>query len=177
MMFACVSWGKLFQVRKFFLITALVAFASPLVLAQKMDNKGLDKILRSVTDSLDGGPGMWQFEYSDRLMFVITDEKHDRMRIISPVRTLGEIAPDELGEAMIANFHSVLDVRYAVSEDILWAAYIHPLQSLSEEQVRDALLQVFRAAETFGTTYSSTELVFPGGRPGQTSEGNGKKKM
>lgn len=130
--------------------------------SQQMDNATLHRILDSVTDSMGGERGMWQLRYNDREMLVITDERHDRMRIISPIELLERVNPAQMEEAMIANFHSVLDVRYAVSEEILWAAFLHPLKSLSEEQVRDALLQVYRAAETYGTTFSSTELVFPG---------------
>lgn len=135
---------------------------------QKMNNVSLGKILDSVTDSLEGREGMWQIMYSDRMMLVITDEQHDRMRIISPIDIMDHVSDADIEDAMTANFHSVLDVRYAISEEILWAAFIHPLKALSEEQVRDALLQVYRAAETFGSTFSSTELVFPG------SDGSGK---
>jgi hypothetical protein len=142
-----------------------------------MDNKTLYRILDSVSDSIEGSEGMWQVEYVERVMLVITDEQHDRMRIISPVEIMDQVSPIQLEEAMIANFHSALDVRYAISEGILWTAFIHPLKALSEDQVRDALLQVYRAAETFGTTYSSSELVFPGGREKSKKKGDGKKKM
>ena len=142
-----------------------------------MDNVTLYRILDSVTESLEGGEGMWQIEYSDRTMLVITDENHDRMRIITPVDLVEEVTPDQMENAMIANFHSVLDVRYAVSEDILWAAFLHPLKSLSEDEVRDALLQVYRAAETFGSTYSSTELIFPGSSGRKEKKKEERKKM
>ena len=66
---------------------------------------------------------------------------------------------------MEANFHSVLDARYAVSEDILWVAYIHPLRELQPAQAVDAIVQVYNAALTFGTSYSSTDLAFPKTKP------------
>ena len=144
---------------------------------QEMNNLRLHGILASVTDSLEGGDGIWQLLYSDRIILVITDEGHDRMRIISPVMAAGDVSDDDLRQAMIANFHSVLDVRYAISEDLLWSAFIHPLGALSEEQVRDALAQVFRAAETFGTSFSSTELVFPGSGGSSGRPGGRRKKM
>lgn len=147
------------------------------VSAQEMDNARLEQILTSVTDSLEGHSGVWQLEYNDRVMLVITDEVHDRMRIITPVKSMEETTAGELESAMIANFHSVLDARYAVSEDILWAAFIHPFRELSEQSVRDALLQVFRAAETFGTTYSSTDLVFPGTGEDMDLSDQEKRKM
>ena len=155
----------------------LCVLATVMVSGQGMDNVTLYKILDSVTESLEGSEGMWQIEYSDRTMLVITDEKHDRMRIITPVDLVDEVTPDQMENAMIANFHSVLDVRYAVSDDILWAAFLHPLTSVSEDEVRDALLQVYRAAETFGSTYSSTELIFPGSSGSEEKKKEGKKKM
>ena len=63
---------------------------------------------------------------------------------------------------MVANFHSALDVKYALSDEIIWSVYVHPLKELSEEQVADAVKQVYTAAKTFGSSYSSTNLVFPG---------------
>jgi hypothetical protein len=144
--------------------------------AQQMNNASLFQILDSVTDSLEGDNGMWHIKYNDRLMLVITDEAHNRMRIISPVALLEELGKDEMEEVLTANFHSTLDVRYALSEGILWVAYIHPLSQLGEDQLRDALLQVYRAAETYGTTYSSSELQFPGSE-GVPAERKTKKKM
>ncbi len=66
------------------------------------------------------------------------------------------------------NFHSALDVRYAESDGVMWVAFIHPLKELSKEQVEDAIRQVFAANLTFGTTYTSTDLVFPA--PGNQDE-------
>ena len=63
---------------------------------------------------------------------------------------------------MVANFHSVLDVKYALSDEIIWSVFTHPLKELSEHQVEDAIKQVYAAALTFGGSYSSTDMVFPG---------------
>lgn len=145
--------------------------------AQNMDNAALYRILDSVTDSLQGQSGMWELQYNDRPMLVITDEYHDRMRIISPVKLVEDVSNEEMEEAMIANFHSTLDVRYAISDDLMWSAFIHPLKALSEDQVRDALQQVYRAAETFGSTYSSSDLVFPGNKSAKGKDSRYKKKM
>lgn len=94
-------------------------------------------------------------------MLCITDENANRMRIISPVAMEEDLEPDQLKACMEANFHSALDVRYALSEGTVWVAYIHPLQELTKQQAIDAITQVFNAAETFGSTYNSTHLVFP----------------
>ena len=146
--------------------------------AQSLDNTKIASIIQSVGDSINGTIGAWQFHYHDRLMILLTDESHDRMRVISPVKMASEVSDQELRETMLANFHSALDVKYALSDDVMWTAYIHPLSSLTETQLRDALLQVYRACETYGTTYSSTELVFPGNSHDQKpSEPAPAKKM
>jgi hypothetical protein len=84
------------------------------------------------------------------------------MRIISPITELTNLPQEELLNALTANFHTALDVKYAISDGALWSVYIHPLKELTEPQLESAILQVYNAAETFGTLYSSTNLSFPG---------------
>lgn len=62
---------------------------------------------------------------------------------------------------MEANFHTALDVKYAISDDILWSVFIHPLKELNKDEVLSAINQVYEASVTYGTTYSSTGLTFP----------------
>ena len=129
--------------------------------AQNMDYEKLDKTLKIACDSVDGGNGRWQMLYRGRIMVLIADESHNRMRIISPILSRQDVKQEYMEQALLANFHSVLDAKYAMSDDILWSVYLHPLKELKEHQLKDALSQVFLAAETFGTTFQSTELVFP----------------
>ncbi len=126
-----------------------------------MDNTKMEKILYVVGDTLHGQPGLWQFAVGDVGMMCVTDQVHNRMRIISPIKAVEEATEEELASAMEANFHSALDVRYAVSDGLIWVAFIHPLKELNKEQVIAAISQVYNAALTFGTTFSSTELAFP----------------
>jgi len=65
----------------------------------------------------------------------------------------------------------VFDVRYAIANDYLWAVFIHPLKELSKDQVMDAISQVYTAVLTYGTTYNSTGLSFPG-KKGENENGN-----
>jgi len=83
------------------------------------------------------------------------------MRIISPIAETTDITDEQIGAAMEANFHSALDVRYAISDGIMWSAFIHPLKELTPSQAIDAVIQVYSAAITFGDTYASTNLSFP----------------
>ncbi|MEM7595784.1 MAG: hypothetical protein AAF383_30500, partial [Cyanobacteria bacterium P01_A01_bin.83] len=65
---------------------------------------------------------------------------------------------------MVANFHTALDARYAISNGVVVTTFIHPLSSLQERDLLSALNQVSSLAETFGTSYTSGEVLFvPGG--------------
>jgi len=127
-----------------------------------MTNEKLDTIFKSVTDSIKGQAGNWQFKINETMFVCVTDTSHNRMRIISPIIESFKLSEELKTDALVANFHSVLDVKYAISNDILWAVFIHPLKELTDEQVKDAIKQVYFANVTFGTTYTSTSLIFPG---------------
>ncbi|WP_298320800.1 hypothetical protein [uncultured Aquimarina sp.] len=131
--------------------------------AQNMNNDTLGEIITRKADTLKGIPGNWQFVYKETPMLCITDAKNNRMRIIAPITESSNLDKDLLLDSMTANFHSALDVKYAISNGILWSAYVHPLKELSIEQVESAISQVYLAAKTFGTTFSSTELLFGAG--------------
>ena len=126
-----------------------------------MNNEKLQSIIYTMSDTLAGEDGQWQFIVGELPMFCLTDEVHNRMRIISPVANVSEVGPDELRKCMEANFHSALDVRYSISDDVIWVAFIHPLRELTKDQVIDAVTQVYSAVATFGETYTSTTLSFP----------------
>ena len=130
--------------------------------SQTMDNSKMGEILESVSDSIQGEKGRWQFKVKDVLFICITDTNHNRMRIISPITEAKRLTEDLKSAALVANFHTALDVKYAIADDVLWSVFIHPLKELTDAQVRDAVKQVYAANITFGTTFSSTDLVFPG---------------
>ena len=127
-----------------------------------MNNETLDSIYTTVSDSIQGRLGGWQFYINEVPMMSITDENHNRMRIISPIADSNTVSEDLLKAALVANFHTALDVKYAVSDGVLWSVFIHPLKELSEDQVKDAVSQVYYANINFGTTFASTSLTFPG---------------
>ncbi len=134
-----------------------------IVHAQHMDNDKLELIIKKNADTLDGIPGNWKFIYKEIPMLCVTDETNNRMRIISPITASDHLDKDLLLDAMTANFHSALDVKYAITNKILWSVYIHPLKELTNEQVNSAISQVYYASKTFGTTFSSTALIFGAG--------------
>lgn len=144
-----------------------IALFSLSVFSQDMTNEKLDELYTSVSDSIQGRHGAWQFYVKEVQMISITDSIHNRMRIISPIADASALSDDLIKAAMIANFHTALDVKYAVTDGVLWSVFIHPLKELSEDQVRDALSQVYNANITFGTTFASTGLTFPVNKPSE----------
>jgi len=128
----------------------------------KMTQEKLDSIYAKIGDSIEGSSGRWQFKVKEVMFIAISDSTHNRMRIISPIAETFKLTETLKEDALVANFHTALDVKYAISDDILWSVFIHPLKELSEDQVYDAVKQVYFANVTFGGSFSSTSLVFPG---------------
>ena len=120
-----------------------------------------DLILDIGTDVVISGNSI-QFEIDGTRLICVSDASADRMRIIAPIAPLSETEGEQIMLAMAANFHSVLDARYAIGSGIVYAAYLHPLSSLTAEELKAAVAQVAVAQQTFGTDYSSGVLVFPG---------------
>lgn len=112
------------------------------------------------TDILEEKKGYVLFKYLGTKMALLTDEHHNRMRIISPITNYSVLAPKIKDSLMNSNFHLALDARYAVSEDTLFAVYLHPLSSLTDEDFQSALKQVYNLATSFGKTYSSAQIEF-----------------
>lgn len=129
----------------------------------QMDNVQLEELLAQKGDSIVGTAGRWQVTFQELPMMVITDETNDRMRIIAAIVEVEKLDERILLDCLAANFHSALDVKYAISNDIMWSIFVHPLSALTEEELNSAIEQVYYAAATFGGTYTSTPLLFGGG--------------
>lgn len=128
-----------------------------------MDNERLGEMIRNRATKLhEDQPGFWKFEFDGGLVLVVTDETHNRMRIMSPVADVESIVDEEWQVLMSANFDRALDARYCVNGDTLWSAFIHPLEELSGDQFLNALSQVVTLAKNYGTSYTSSDLVFGG---------------
>ena len=127
----------------------------------QMDNSQLTKLIQEQADEmLEEQSGFWKFIRGDRVIIVVTDESHNRMRIITPVVAVTDLDDSDWPAIMSANFDRALDARYAINGDYLWSAFIHPLAELKDNQFVDALQQVVTLANNFGTTFSSGNLYF-----------------
>ena len=126
-----------------------------------MNNHQIDALIRSIGTNVDcERTGAWRFELDEVVLYCITDEIHDRMRVITPIANLDETPVEVIQACMQANFDRALDARYCIHDGTIWGAFIHPLSSLTEPLFESALSQVCQVARNFGGTYSSGALVF-----------------
>ena len=130
---------------------------------ESMTGEKLDAILRSQVPDLQGGGGQWQLLANDIPIIVLADTRANRMRIVAPVAKVADLNAEQIQNILVANFHTTLDGRYAVNQDSVIATYVHPLDSLQERDLISALNQVVSLVTTFGTTYSSGEVIFAPG--------------
>ncbi|MCK4743647.1 MAG: hypothetical protein KAT25_07485 [Sulfuriflexus sp.] len=128
-----------------------------------MDNQRLGELIKRIDESAQGKPGYWQFIIEGREVTVITAEKANRMRIIVPIAPASKLSKEKLTRMMQANFDSALDARYSIAKDIVWAAFIHPLRELGDEEFLSGVGQAVNLALTYGEGYSSGALIFGGG--------------
>ena len=149
------------------LLTAMIVISLPIRaeenVVHEMDNARLDQLIRHLDNDAEGQPGYWSFVIENVGLQVITDEKADRMRIISPILKASSLEKEQLYRLMQANFDTTLDVRYAIANGFLWSTYVHPLSSLSDDAFLTALGQTINAVLTYGTAYSSGLLNYRGG--------------
>ena len=148
--------------------TAQAQSASAAFSLEPMTVDRLDEILRDAADTIESEQGQWRLTQGDRSIVVLVNEEHDRMRIVVPITTVENLTVRQQQNMLLANFHTTLDARYAISNGVIVSTFVHPLSSLQEGDLRSALNQVTNLAATFGTTYSSGELFLnPNGSPQQ----------
>ena len=142
------------------LAAILVALAGCVSPPPPMTADALDAAILELGANVDGPPGGLRFEYAGVSVACFSSVPHDRMRLVAPILRVDQLTPDQVGAMLVANYHSALDARYAVSDGVVYAAFLHPLGSLSESQLLSALDQVTALVHTFGTAYSSGALVY-----------------
>ena len=129
-----------------------------------MNNLRLDKLIKQQAEVLKSQPGYWELKFENRYVIIVTDETHNRMRIISAIIEEKKIKKNELSLLLSANFDKALDAKYAIYNGYLWSVFTHPLGELEDEQFIDALKQVKTLADNYGGSYTSSDLIFGGGK-------------
>lgn len=153
----------------------------PLTEGQKSENKSGDgrvivsregdmtvETMRDILKRLDKNvqeprPGNFALVVNDFEVLVFTAPGANRMRVMVRVRSAENLTKDDLLRMAQANLDSALDARYAVGRGVLWATYVHPLSNLYPLQFIEAIGSTVNLASTYGTTYSSGQVLFGGG--------------
>ncbi len=141
----------------------LLTFSLPIWgMAQQMDLKQMKLVLAKEAVVVQETGNAVEYDFNDLTVYLIADPNANRMRLMAGVAEAKDLTKEDLDILMEANFDRALDAKYAISNKILWAVYAHPLQELQEKQVIDALYQVYSLVKNYGTTYTSTEMIFGG---------------
>ncbi|MAZ66780.1 MAG: hypothetical protein CMF25_06685 [Kangiellaceae bacterium] len=127
-----------------------------------MNQQEMEAIVNDMATEAKGSEGFVEFRYNKVKMYLISDNVHDRMRIVAPVANYNDVTDEQRTKVLESNFHNSLDARYAVSEGILYTAFIHPMSDLNQKLIQTAVVQVSNLAITFGTDYTSGVLSFAG---------------
>ncbi len=126
----------------------------------------LDEILRALDPEAQNNGSVWQLTINEVQVLIVTDVAADRMRAITPVAKTEDLTPADVTRVLQANFDTALDARYAIAQEILWSAFIHPLAPLEKDQLISGLGQVVNLAQSYGTLYSGGALSYGGGDSG-----------
>ena len=87
------------------------------------NNEQLAVLIKGVAEEMhEEQLGYWQFEIANISVFVITDEAHNRMRIISPVAELASLSKEVLQILLEANYDRALDARYCINGCLLYTS-------------------------------------------------------
>ncbi|MCR9079173.1 MAG: type III secretion system chaperone [Hyphomonadaceae bacterium] len=103
------------------------------------------------------------FSVDDTPVTLVFDVNADRMRLFTRVAGSDGLSGAQLKRLMQANFDTALDARYAIAGGQIWATYMHPLVSLTQDDFISAIAQTVTLVRTYGTTFSSGALSFGAG--------------
>lgn len=134
-----------------------------------MTTTTIGKLLDSYLTDIEGQPGFWRGMRDEVQLFVLSDDSHDRMRIMAPIGELKDLEPDVLQLLLQANYDRALDAKYAMRGKEVWSVSVHPLATLAPDDFASFLDQVVRLVKNTGSTYASSDLMFGGGADGETN--------
>jgi hypothetical protein len=131
-----------------------------------MTSAAISKLIPTYLTDLEGSDGSWRGMRDEVQVFVLSDDAHDRMRIMAPIGELEELDPDLMQRLLEANYDRALDAKYAMRGKEVWSVSVHPLATLAPDDFAGFIEQVVRLAKNTGSTYASSDLVFGGGQAG-----------
>ncbi|NJK55388.1 MAG: type III secretion system chaperone [Pleurocapsa sp. SU_5_0] len=88
----------------------------------------------------------WQIRNSQIHLLVILSEDHGWLRLLSPIATADE-AQSLLSQLLEDNFDTTQEVRYALNQNVLWGVFHHRLESLTIEDLENAIASLISLTE------------------------------
>lgn len=146
-----------------FSLCCAIATGCVAVSPEAMSQHSLAKHIEEIAGGAEVSQNVVEFQYQGVGIACVSDGNHDRMRLLAPIVKLDAAEAAGLEILLIANFHTTLDARYAISDGIIYAAFLHPLSTLTRPQLESAIRQVAALTSNFGSSYSSGELTFGAG--------------
>ena len=152
-------------------LLALIFSTTASLMAQKMTLGQLKSLIAEDAKVIEDRGYMAIYELDSVLIYLVTDVDSDRMRMISGVAEEKELTEEDYKTILEANYDRALDAKYALSDGVLWSVFVHPLSDLTPFLIKNGLYQVRNLVYTYGSSYSSTGLIF-----GETEEEDGDDK-
>jgi len=156
-------------------LAAVLLAALPAKAHQPMTPARMVEIVLALDPDAEVAGTFIQLDVAEIPILIVFHPEADRMRAITPIRSVEGLASETIFRLMQANFDTALDARYAVANGKLWAAFIHPLSALDKRTLISGVGQVANLALSYGSTYSSGALGFGGGDSRQIIENLMKK--
>ena len=129
--------------------TATAATGVPMTQAR------MEMLFAEEVDAIAGPPGAIQTRVDGINVYLISLAETDRMRIIAPIAVTQHLNRRVYDILLTANFDSTKDARYAVSDGVVYAVFMHPISSLSPQLLHSGFEQVLSLVRTFGSTFSA----------------------
>lgn len=102
-------------------------------------------------------PESWQVETPDLRLLVLLSEDRSWLRILLPIAPVQEAQPF-FEQLLESNFDRTQEVRYGISQGMLWGVFQHAFDSLIEEDFRNAIARLASLKAT-GLNESFNQLV------------------
>jgi hypothetical protein len=124
-----------------------------------MTQSRMEILFGDEVDAIVGPPGAIQTQIDGISIYLISQSRLDRMRIVAPIAMVENLDPRVLEVLLRANFRNTLDARYGISDGVIYALFLHPISSLTPALLRSGLSQVVSLVKTFGTSFSSGAML------------------
>ncbi|MFM2312532.1 MAG: hypothetical protein RLZZ04_1808 [Cyanobacteriota bacterium] len=105
----------------------------------------LDRLFKQEDIQQDAAEA-WQIRNSQIHLLVILSQDHSWLRLLSPIARAEE-AQSLFPQLLEDNFDRTQEVRYALNQNVLWGVYHHRLESLTTDDLENAIASLVALVE------------------------------